>query len=150
MKLVFPEEVTNHRDHCVVFFFFFKPKDKSVFIMINHNFIITLQFYQMGLCHNSHLFQDQKKKKSGLLVWPWSCFDHGLSSGWKSLHSHFSSVAQSCPTLYNPMDYSTLGFPVHHQLLELAQIHVHQVSDAIQPSHSLPSSSPLALNLSQH
>ena len=55
----------------------------------------------------------------------------------------FSSVAQSCPTLCNPMDCSMPGFPVHHQLLELAQTHVHRVSNAIQPSHSL--SSPLLL-----
>ena len=48
------------------------------------------------------------------------------------------------------MDYSMLGFPVHHQLLELAQIHVHQVSNGIQPSHPLSSPSPPALNLSQH
>ena len=47
----------------------------------------------------------------------------------------FSSVAQSCLTLCNPMDCSTPGFPVHHQLLELAQIHVHHVGDAIQPSY---------------
>ena len=49
----------------------------------------------------------------------------------------FSLVAQSCPTLCNPMDCSTPGFPVHHQFPELAQIHVHQVGDAIQPSHPL-------------
>ena len=54
---------------------------------------------------------------------------------------HFSSVAQSCPTLCNPMDYSTPGLPVHHQLLELTQTHVHQVSDTIQPSHPLSSPS---------
>ena len=54
----------------------------------------------------------------------------------------FSSVAQSCPTLCDPMDCSTPGFPVHHQLPELAQIHVHQVDDAIQPSHPLSSPSP--------
>ena len=47
----------------------------------------------------------------------------------------FSSVAQLCPTLCDPMDYCTPGFPVHHQLPELAQIHVHRVSDIIQPSH---------------
>ena len=46
-----------------------------------------------------------------------------------------NSVAQSCPTLCDPMDCSTPGFPVHHQLLELAQTHVHQVGDAIQPSY---------------
>ena len=51
----------------------------------------------------------------------------------------FSSVAQSCPSLCNPMDCSTPGFPVHVQLPELAQTHVHQVGDAIQSSHPLPS-----------
>ena len=50
----------------------------------------------------------------------------------------------------DPMDRSTPGFPVHHQLSELAQIHVHRVSDAIQPSHSLTSPSPPAFNLSQN
>ena len=54
----------------------------------------------------------------------------------------FSSVTQSCPTLCDPIDCSTPGFPVHHPLLELAQTHVHWVSDAIQPSHSLLSPSP--------
>ena len=61
-----------------------------------------------------------------------------------------SSVTQSCPTLFDPMDSSTPGFPVHHQFLELAQTHIYQVSDAIQPSHSLLSPSPPAFNLSQH
>ena len=63
---------------------------------------------------------------------------------------HFSPVTQSCLTLCDPMDCSTPGFPIHHQLLELAQTHVHWVSDAIQPSHPLSSSSPPAFNLSQH
>ena len=62
----------------------------------------------------------------------------------------FSSVAQSCPTLCDPMKHSTPGLPVHHQLPESTQIHVHWVSDAIQPSHPLSSPSPPALNLSQH
>ena len=52
-------------------------------------------------------------------------------------YGEFSSVAQSCPTLFNPMDCSMPDFPVHHQLLELTQIHVHRVADDIQPSHSL-------------
>ena len=59
----------------------------------------------------------------------------------------FNSVAQSCLTLCDPMDCSTPGFLVHHQLPELAQTHVHRVSDAIQPSHPLLSPSPPALNL---
>ena len=62
----------------------------------------------------------------------------------------FSSVAQSCPTLSNPMDGSTPGFAVHHQLPELTQTHAHQVGNAIQPSHPLLSLSPLTDNLSQH
>ena len=64
--------------------------------------------------------------------------------------SQFSSISQSCLTLCNPMDCSTPGLPVHHQLLELTQTHVHWVGDAIQPSHPLSSPSPPAFNLSQH
>ena len=64
--------------------------------------------------------------------------------------SIISSVAQSCPTLCNPMDCGTPGLPVHHQLPELTQTHVHRVSDAIHPSHPLSSPSPLAFNLAQH
>ena len=62
----------------------------------------------------------------------------------------FSSVAQSCPTLWDPMNCSTPGLPVHHHLPEFTQTHVHWVSDAIQPSHALSSPSPPALNPSQH
>ena len=62
----------------------------------------------------------------------------------------FSSVAQSCPTLCDPMNHSTPGLPVHHQLPEFTQTHVQQVSDAIQPSHPLSSPSPPAPNPSQH
>ena len=56
----------------------------------------------------------------------------------------------ACPTLCDPMDYSTTGFPVHHQLPEPTQTYVHHFGDAIQPSHSLVSPSPPAFNLSQH
>ena len=63
--------------------------------------------------------------------------------------SQFSSVVQSCLTLCDPMDCSMPGLPVHHQLPELAQIHVHLVGDAIQPSHPLSSPSP-TFNFSQH
>ena len=62
----------------------------------------------------------------------------------------FSSVTQSCPTLCDPMNCSTPGLPVHHQLPEFTQTHVHWVSDAIQPSHPLLFPSPPTLNLSQH
>ena len=62
----------------------------------------------------------------------------------------FSSVAQSCPTLCDPMNRSTPGLPAHHQLPEFTQIHVHRVRDAIQPSHPRSSPSPPAPNPSQH
>ena len=65
------------------------------------------------------------------------------------LQNHsFSSVAQSCPTLCDPMDCSTPGFAVCPQILELAQTHVHCVGGAVQPSHPLPSPSPPAFNIS--
>ena len=62
----------------------------------------------------------------------------------------FSSVAQSCPTICDPMNHSKPGLPVHHQLLEFTQTHVHRVGDAIQPSHPLSSPFPPASNPSQH
>ena len=69
----------------------------------------------------------------------------------REIHSffQFSSIAQSCLTLCDPMDCSTTGFLVHLQLQELTQTHVHRVGDAIQPSHPLSSPSP-AFNFSQH
>ena len=80
------------------------------------------------------------------------CIVHGVTKshihiGW---NIQFGSVAQSCLTLCDPMDWSTPGFPVHHQFPELAQTHAHQVSDAIQPSHSLSPPSLPTFNLSQH
>ena len=76
---------------------------------------------------------------------------HGRNQGKPVDHSvQFSSVAQSSLTLCDPMNHSTPGLPVHHQLPEFTQTHVHRVSDAIQPSHPLSSSSPPAPNPSQH
>ena len=69
---------------------------------------------------------------------------------WHAVSVQFSSAAQSCPTLRNPMNCSTPGLPVHHHLLEFTQTHVHQVGDAIQSSHPLSSPSPPAPNPSQH
>ena len=62
----------------------------------------------------------------------------------------FSSVAKSCPTLCDPMNCSTPGLPVHHQLPEFTQTHAHRIGDAIQPSYPLSSPSPPAPNTSQH
>ena len=75
------------------------------------------------------------------------CIANGIFS--VSFHQ-ISSVTQSCPTLCSPMDCSTPGLPVHRQLLEFTQIHVHRVGDAIQPSQPPSSPSPPAFNLSQH
>ena len=77
------------------------------------------------------------------------CQEPSIKDCWEP-PSQFSSVTQSCPTLCYPMDCSTPGFPVHHQLPEFTQTHVHRVSNAIQPSHPLSSPSPPAFNLSQH
>ena len=88
-------------------------------------------------------------------VW-WQCFwwygaEASLSLSFSEPSSvQFSSVPQSCPTLCNPMDCSMPGLPVHHQLPEFAQTHVHWVGDAIQPPHPLSSPSLLTFNLSQH
>ena len=81
-----------------------------------------------------------------------ACLLHQRKStvGWGSLRNVFSSVAQSCPTLCDPMNCSTPGLPVHHHLPEFTQTHVHRVGDAIQPSHPLSSPSPPAPNPSQH
>ena len=80
------------------------------------------------------------------------CSSLAPSISWNmlSIYVQISSVTQSCPTLGDPMNRSTPCLPVHHQLLEFAQTHVHSVTDAIQPSHPLSSPSPPALNLSQH
>ena len=81
---------------------------------------------------------------------------HGLYRPWNSpgentgVGQSVSSVTQSCPTLCDPMNLSMPGLPVHHQLPEFTQTHVHRVGNAIQPSHSLSSPSPPAPNPSQH
>ena len=77
----------------------------------------------------------------------WSIF---ILPGSSFSSAQFSSVAQSCPTLCDPMNHSMPGLPVHHQLPEITQTHVHRVSDAIQPSHPLSSPSPPVPNPSQH
>ena len=86
---------------------------------------------------------------------PTLIFLPGESHGWRSMAGYtpsvqFSSVAQSCPTLCDPMNHSTPGLPVHHQLPEFTQTHIHRVGDAIQPSHPLSFHSPPAFSLSSH
>ena len=76
--------------------------------------------------------------------------DENVGGVFGRLFSSVSSVTQLCPTLCNPVNCSMSVFPVHHQLPELTQTHVHQVGDAIQPSHPLLSPSPPTFNLSQN
>ena len=93
-----------------------------------------------------------------LEYWPWELQSLYWSYLWVNAEdcptriclTHCCSVTQSCPTLCSPMDCSTPGFPVLHYLQEFAQIHVHLVDDAIQPSHHLSPPSLTALNLCQH
>ena len=97
------------------------------------------------------LLKKGKATHSSILAWriPWTV-QSKESDMTKRLSVQFSSVAQSYLTLCDPMNRSTPGLPVHHQLPESTQTHVHRFGDAIQPSHPLSSPSPLALNLSQH
>ena len=88
----------------------------------------------LGLPASSHLAQSQAGDRTRIQTHVFYC----------------CLVTKLCPTLCNPLDCSTPGFPVLHYLLDLAQTHVLSVSDAIQPSHPLLPPSPLALNLSQH
>ena len=85
-----------------------------------------------------------------ILTCLFSLLHHQPLSSHQIVSLQFSSVTQSCPTLCDPMDCGTPGFPVHPQLPEFTQTPVHHISDAIQPSHPLSSPSPPAFNLSQH
>ena len=91
----------------------------------------------------------QKKFDSGFLKFNNPKHLHQINR-WIIYSVQFSSVAQSCPTLCDPMNRNTPGLPVHHHLPEFTQTHVHRVGDAIQPSHPLLSPSPPAPNPSQH
>ena len=80
----------------------------------------------------------------------WLLVKLGLVLVGRAMLSSVSSVTQSCPTLCDPINCSTPGLPVHHQLPELTQTYAHRVGDAIQPSHPLLSPPPPAPNPSQH
>ena len=89
-----------------------------------------------------------ERRKCQNASWVWNQQNSVCSHPDRSVQ--FSSVAQSCPILCDPMNRSTPGLPLHHQLLEFTQTRVHWVSDAIQPSHPLLSPSPPAPNPSRH
>ena len=119
--------------------------------------IIVELFYSNRLNSLKQRYGGHHWKINSLLC---NCVSWGVNISSWSLKSNLTAisptsnqirlVAQSCPTLCDPMNHSTPGLPVHHQLPESTQTHVHRVSDAIQPSHPLSSPSPLAPNPSQH
>ena len=118
------------------------------------SYSVNSSFIKLCLDYMSFFFPHWDPSRA-LLSLPWiieGASHHGLYHKPYSPSSsvHFSSVTQSCPTLCNPMNCSIPGLPVHHQLPEFTQTHVHRVSDAIQPSHPLSSPSPAAPNPSQH
>ena len=106
--------------------------------------VLKIQFFSISTPHIlelSHIFQ--------IFTWAAHFLILSISVLFFFFHFQFSAVIQSCLILGDPMDCSTPAFPVHHQLPQLAQTHVHRVGDAIQPSHPLSSLSPPAFNLSQ-
>ena len=125
-------------------------------------FFILCWFFLLLICETCYYLQEQitmQRKEwyrykgslsiSLLFLWP-SLSTHVLAPPHSGTSIHqIRSVAQSCPTLCDPMNRSTPGLPIHHQLPEFTQTHVHWFSDAIQPSHPLSSPSPPAPNPSQ-
>ena len=130
--------------------------EKSFYILVKEFHLVELIFVikytetseSPGECLKTKIscFCSRGSYSGGLRWGVGICISNKLSS----LLVQLSSVAQSCPTLCDLMNRSTPGLPVHHQLLKFTQIHVHPVSDAIQPSHPLSSPSPPAPHPSQH
>ena len=111
----------------------------------SHSFISTGNWFQVP-----HRHQNPRMLKSfEMFTLSHLLVTYNTQCNVNVMSVQFSSVAQSCPTLCDPMNRSTPGLPVHHQLPEFTETHIHRVSDAIQPSHPLSSPSP-APNPSQH
>ena len=111
--------------------------------------LISLSVSTLSKSYQAIWISFLKRRKLFKNLWVFlTTFDSKLTLIFYS--AQFSSVTQSCPTLCNPVNCSTPGFPVHYQLPNFTQTHVHWVGDAIQPSRPLSSPSPSAFNLSQH
>ena len=116
-------------------------------------FTYMIQCYSLKSSHLHLLPQSPTVCYLHLCLFCWLAYRIIVTIFLNSLYMHsdqIRSVSQSCPTLCDPMNHSTPGLPVHHQLPEFTQTHVHRVSDAIQPSHPQSSPSPPAPNPSQH
>ena len=120
---------------------------------ISHMVIYMFQCYSLKSSHPRLLSQSSKVCSLYLCLFCCLIYRVIFTIFLNSIYMYsvqFSSVAQSCLTLCDPMNCTTPGLPVHHQLPGFTQTHVHRVSDAIQPSHPLSSPSPPAPNPSQH
>ena len=128
------------------------PKPLIVWITTNWKILQEIGIPDYLTCLLSNLYAGQEPTVRAGYGTDWFQIRKGVDQGCilSLCFSQFSSAIQSCPTVCDPMDCSTPGFPVHHQHPELAQTHVHRVGDAIQPSHPLSPPSPPAFNLSQH
>ena len=111
----------------------------------------TLEWGAIFSCRGSSWpFDPSQGSNLWLMICRWTLYHWATREALEDYLVQFSSVAQSCPTLCFSMNHSTPGLPVHHQLPESTQTHVHRVNDAIQPSHPLSPPSPPAPNPSQH
>ena len=120
-------------------FFFFLNKGSRIYLNFYLFYVINMVLrLPLRKIKTKHLEYQMNSSKNAEILERWLII------------IQFSSVAQSCPALCEPMNCSTPGLPVHYQFPEFTQIHVHWVGDAIQQSHPLSSCSPPAFNLSQH
>ena len=122
-----------------------KETNQSILKEISPGISLEGMMLKLKLQYFGHLMRRVDSLENTVMVLPYIKINPPMQYS-----VQFSSVTQSCPTLCDPMNRSTPGLPVHHCLLEFTQTHVHRVSDAIQPSHSLSSPSPPAHNPSQH
>ena len=123
-----------------------KKQQLELYMEQQTGFKLGKEYIKAVYCHPAYLTYMQSTSCK-MLGW----MKHKLESRLQGeISVQFSSITQSCLTLSDPMDCSTPGFPVHHQLPELTQTHVHRVSEAIQPSQPLSSPSPSTFNPSQH
>ena len=131
---LFPSSLASVSIHMQMTHMYWAPVIWLIHSLMQHTFIYTTYIYQVP----------------GTRKIPPNYLELSLNYLGPQNSSHFTSVAQLCPTLCDSMDCSTPGLPVYHQFPEFTQTRVHWVSDTIQPSHPLSSPSPPALNLSQH
>ena len=168
--------IVNEADVFLEFFcFFYDPMGVGNLISDSSDFLFHLEYLEFLSSHTfEHSLQNFEHYFASICnECNWAVVEHslalltGVQPWWiqgirrgdnvgeqdtikLKIQDQIRSVVQSCPTLCNPMNRSMPGLPVHHQLLEFTQTHIHRVSDAIQPSYPLSSPSPPAPNPSQH